>query len=499
MAPGLLASTLLEACERYADRPALIGARTSLTYTEFAAHAIDVRDRLLAARCGRDEPVHVLVSNEPRDFPAILGTWLAEAVAVPEHRESPTELTATQRARTKARLAVDTAAPDIVLTLADRRPPSRPLLEGAALVVFTSGSTGTPKGVVIGHEAFDGKMRQIDSLLHFAEGDTSLLVLNITFSFGMWVSLLTLRTGGRLVMRQRFEPADVVRTLDQERVTRVGVVPTMLRMLFAADTHRPAVERLDAQRTLRQILIGGEALGLSLAQEIRERFSSTDLIDIYGLTETATCDFFGFPDDFAAYPGAIGRPSPNVAFRIAEPVSEGMGELQIRSPYLMNGYLDDSELTAAAYDEGWLRTGDLGREVGPGVVALMGRRKELISRGGNKITPAEIEQALGSHPDVAAAMATGVSDELLGERVHALVVPRAGVHLDLDAVVDHVADRLERYKRPDAYYVDDALPLGRTGKADRGVFRSQILGGIVQPARTRIGRDTSPVKESNDG
>lgn len=493
---GLLARTLIEACERYADRSALVGGDTSLTYSELAMQAAAVRDRLVAAGCGRDEPVHVLVSNEPRDFPAILGIWLAEAVAVPEHRVSPPDVTAAQRSRTKARLVVDTAAPELVRVLAESRPPSRPLLQGAALVVFTSGSTGTPKGVVIGHEAFDGKMRQIDSLLHFAEGETSLLALNITFSFGMWLSLLTLRTGGRLVMRQRFEPADVVRTLADEKVTRVGVVPTMLRMLFADDIHRPAVDRLDAQHTLRQILIGGEALGLSLGREIRERFSATDLVDIYGLTETATCDFFGFPEDFAAYPGAIGRPSPNVAFRVVEPDPEGIGELQIRSPYLMNGYLDDNELTAAAYDDGWLRTGDLGREVGPGVVALMGRRKELISRGGNKIAPAEIEHAFGSHPGIAAAMATGVPDELLGERVHALLVPRAGVHLDLDTVLAHAAERLDRFKRPDAYYVADALPLGRTGKADRGVFRSQILSGIVQPARVE---ERSSMKESNDG
>jgi len=155
----------------------------------------------------------------------------------------------------------------------------------------------------------------------------------------------------------------------------------------------------------------------------------------------------------------------------------------------MNGYLDDRELTTAAYDDGWLRTGDLGREVGPGVVALMGRRKELISRGGNKITPAEIEHALGSHPDVAAALVTGVPDDLLGERVHALIVPRAGVVLDVDAVAAHASTHLERYKRPDAYYIGDALPLGRTGKADRGALRSQIVDDAIRPAIVRTGRD----------
>lgn len=153
----------------------------------------------------------------------------------------------------------------------------------------------------------------------------------------------------------------------------------------------------------------------------------------YGLTETATCDFFSFPADYAHHPGCIGRPSPNVQFRIVggdvQPVPAGeTGELQIRSPCLMRGCLDAPELTAAAYQDGWFRTGDLGRVVDGDVVALMGRQKEVISRGGNKLTPVEIEQAVCRHADVA-----------------------------------------------------EALPLGRTGKADRTQFKAAIVAGEIAP------------------
>ena len=114
-------------------------------------------------------------------------------------------------------------------------------------------------------------------------------------------------------------------------------------------------------------------------------------------------------------------PSPNVRYRIADAQGNAVtvgaiGELQIRSPYLMRGYLDAPELTAAAYQDGWFRTGDLAREVDGQVVELMGRLKEVISRGGNKVTPAEIEQSICSHSDVAAAMAVGIDDALLGEQ-----------------------------------------------------------------------------------
>lgn len=111
----------------------------------------------------------------------------------------------------------------------------------------------------------------------------------------------------------------------------------------------------------------------------------------------------------------------------------------------------------------------------------MGRLKELISRGGNKLTPVEIEQALCSHPDVAAAMAVGVADALLGERIHALIVPRAGAVVSLPVLRQHLASRLARFKQPDAFHLADALPLGRTGKADRGQFRLLIEAGASHP------------------
>ena len=158
-----------------------------------------------------------------------------------------------------------------------------------------------------------------------------------------------------------------------------------------------------------------------------------------------------------------------------------VGELQLRSPYLMAGYLDAPELSAAAYHGDWFRTGDLACQHADGLVVLMGRQKELISRAGNKVTPVEVEQALSAHPDVAAAMAVGVADVLLGERIHVLVVPRAGSQLCTAALRQHLGGRLEKFKHPDVWHLADALPLGRTGKADRGALAALIAAGQTQP------------------
>lgn len=486
-----LSASLEQACRRFGPAIAMLGGPIRLTYAELDEGARAVASLLQDDGLDPNEPVHVHVSNQPHDIVALFGVWLAGGVAVPVHRTTPVAVAAMFHERSQARFLLDLESTRIdaasLSLIATDRPPHRPLLEGAASIVFTSGSTGAPKGVVVAHDPFAAKIGQIDTLLGFGTDDRTLLVLNLTFSFGLWVSLLTLLRGGTLVMQPKFEPETFLRALHNERITRVGMVPTMMRVLFADRRHDATIDRLTGRGDLRQILIGGESLGQSLAQTIRGHFTGTDLIDIYGLTETATCDFFGFPADYSRYPGSIGRPSPNVRYRIADAqghaVAAGeVGELQIRSPYLMRGYLDEPELTAAAYQDGWFKTGDLGREVDGQVVELMGRQKEVISRGGNKVTPAEIEQSICSHPDVAAAMAVGIADSLLGERIHLLIVTRAGAHLEIDALRRHLDTRLERYKHPDAFYFAQALPVGRTGKADRAQFKAQVASAELTPA-----------------
>lgn len=489
--PGRVGSALNAACDAFGSTVAASSGQTVFSYADLATHARRVTAALHAVGNHADEPVHIKVSNDPLDLAALLGVWQADAVAVPIHRTTPAAAAASVQAKSGARFLIDMHAQaggraSVVSVIASNAPPFRPMLNDAAFIIFTSGSTGAPKGVVIAHDAFHGKMEQIDRLLAFAPGERSLLVLNITFSFGLWVSLLTLLKGGTLVMQEKFEPALFLQTVLDERITRVGMVPTMMRVLFSRPELIEGIDAIDRAGMLRQIMIGGESLGHSLAHTIRQRFSSSDLIDIYGLTETATCDFFSFPADYALHPGCIGRVSPNVQYRIADAdgvaLAEGaVGELQLRSPYLMNGYLDEPALTAAAFSDGWFRTGDLARTVGDEMVELMGRSKEIISRGGNKVTPVEIEQVLCAHPDIVAAMAVGVADPVLGERIHALVVMRRGAAIDPSMLRQFLADKLERFKQPDAYYVLDELPLGRTGKADRGSLKSMIMSGAISP------------------
>ncbi len=419
-------------------------------------HGDRIADALAARGVAPHEPVHVRIGNRPADLGALLGIWGAGAVAVPVHvAAAPTTIERLQR-RTQARFLVDGERLEVLTSVA---PPARPLLHDAALVIFTSGSTGEPKGAVIGHEPFAGKLAVLDRLLRLRADDTVLVPLQLTFIFGLWVSLLALMRGARLVLMPRFSRD----AIDGRRadMTVLAGVPSMFRTLLADDALRAT--------TLRMILTGGEVLAPKLADAMRGLAPA--IYDLYGLTETGSCDFCLPP---AAQPGGlgtIGRPTEGVTFRIAQDgtaVASGeTGELQIRTPFGMLGYLDAADLTQASFSDAYFKTGDLVRLRPDRFVELVGRAKDIVSRGGHKIAPLEIDNLLGEHPDVAAALCAGVPDERLGEVIHAVVVPRAGAYLDDGALRDWMLARTERYKVPDVFHLRDALPAGATGKADR--------------------------------
>jgi long-chain acyl-CoA synthetase len=472
-----LGRLLAEKFVGFADRPALANAGSALTYRELAQAAGAVEQALRSAGLNAHEPVMVPVANEPRDAAALIGAWLAGGVAVPVARHAPANAIDAVRKATGARFSVTNAVEERVAEIAEKPPQLRPLLEGAALIVFTSGSTGQPKGVVLSHHAFAGKLEAIDSMLGFTPRTRTLVVLQITFVFGMWVLLLTLLKGGTAWMQSRFEAAGVLSALKAQNISDVALVPTMLRKLLALEesVSRPLV----AGTALDRILTGGEPFGRELSRRLQNFMPSVRVVDIYGLTETCSSDFFLTAEEREPFAGSIGRPGPSIQFRIADEQNRELlnaaGELKIRTPFAMNGYLDEPELTRAAFVEGYFRTGDLARVREDGRVELAGRIKDIIIRGGANVSPLELDHLLAQHPDVAAALTAGVPDPMVGERIHALIVPRANASIDEKDLRQWVAGRIEKFKWPDVYHFGRELPTGRTGKVDRGALRDQVL------------------------
>jgi long-chain acyl-CoA synthetase len=430
-----------------------------------------VRHALTARHVVSNEPVHVSIGNRPSDLGALLGIWLAGAVAVPIHAFAASSTIARVQRVSRARFLIDG---DRLDEIGEEPPPDRALLRDAALVIFTSGSTGEPKGVVIGHRRLADKLAVLDRLLNIAPDDVVLSPLQLVFIFGLWVSLLTLMKGARLILVPKFTAEAMARGLAE--ATILAGVPSMFRTLLT-------YPKLTAPK-LRAMFSGGEVLAPALAHAMA-RLAPAAIHDLYGLTETGSCDFHlgpaGQPQGF----GTIGHPTERVMFRITKDggtVAAGeTGELQIRTPFGMLGYLDDPALTEASFDGGYFKTGDLARLTADGAVALIGRAKDIISRGGIKISPLEIDNVLAEHPEIAAALCAGVADERLGEVIHAVIVTRAGARLDAKTLRDWLLARTERFKVPDVFHFRDALPSGASGKADRRAV-AQLA---AQPSKQR--------------
>ncbi len=480
-----LDALLFDACGRFADAVALEDGQHRFSYADLASGARSISEALRNQGIGPDEPVLVAVANEPEDILAFVGVWAARGVVVPLDRNAPAAVAEATRAAVGARLMVSRHGK--VVRLNDHEvPPARPLLAGAAIIIFTSGSTGAPKGVVLGHSAFGRKLFEIDSVLGFSSNTRALLVLRITFVFGIWFSLLTLLKGGCVVMCQRFDPVTVMADLAEHHITDVAFVPTMLRKILANDVAPTSLARSGI--VLKCIYTGGEPFSPALGHRIRDVLPGAAIIDIYGLTETASSDFFIATGIGEAFAGGIGRVSMSERFRIADglgvEVSAGdVGELQILTPFIMNGYLDQPQLTRDAFSGGYFRTGDLARIRPDGTVELVGRSKDLITRAGAKVSPLELDGLIAQHPAVAAALTVGIADDVVGERIHVLVVPRAKIPLDETELRSWVASRIEGFKRPDVYHFGSELPTGRTGKVDRDALRRSIDGHVAYGAK----------------
>ena len=471
-----LGAQLFSACDRYAETLALEDLSRRSSYAELGAGARAISTNLRSLSLLANEPVLVAAANESQDIISFLGVWAAGGVVVPVDCGAPAAALEARRAAVGARLMI--SANGEIMRLGEHpAPPARPLLEDAALIIFTSGSTGAPKGVVLGHAAFARKLAEIDSVLGFSSDTRALLVLRTTFVFGIWFSLLTLLKGGSVFMCQRFDPVAVMADLADHRITDVAFVPTMLRRILAVDPAlvSPFIERL----VLDRIHTGGEPFSPALGERVWALLPNASITDIYGLTETASSDFFQVAGKRGPFPSGIGRISNSEKFRIADALGREMpagevGELQILTPFIMNGYLDRPDLTQAAFAGDYFRTGDMARRRADGTVELVGRNKDLIMRAGTKISPLELDGLIAQHPAVAAALTVGVADDVTGERIHVLVVPRAEASVDERELRRWVAERLERFKRPDVYHFGSELPTGSTGKVDRDALRQSI-------------------------
>lgn len=348
-----------------------------------------------------------------------------------------------------------------------------PAVQLAALP-YSSGTTGLPKGVRLTHRNLVANMAQVENSGPVTRDDVVFGVLPFFHIYGLTtLANLTLRLRARLLTVPRFELGTFLRNHEKHGVTFTFIAPPVAVAL----AKHPDVDNYNLS-TLRAVLSGAATLDADLATAVQDRLGIS-VYQGYGLTESSPVTHVNTDDSLSR--GSIGRPVAGTEHKIVDPETleeipvpgagggrSTAGELWVRGPQVMDGYLNEADATTAALPgDGWLRTGDLASHGPDGEVYILDRIKELIKYKGYQVPPAELEALLLTHPDVADAAVVGVTDDSGDEVPKAFVVAHQTATADdalRDSILDFVADKVEPYKKVRGFEFTDEIPKSATGK-----------------------------------
>ena len=374
---------------------------------------------------------------------------------------------ATDRGGTRGDSRPDALSYSALLATAPKSAPrDLALMHEPAFILYTSGTTGRAKGVLL---TVHGMLWIVAAcwapIAGLGERDTVLSPLPLFHSYALNLSVLAiLATGASEYIMEKFSTSEALRLLKTGEFTCFPGVPTMFHYLLqgAEDAKLPG---------MRLCVSAGAIMPATLNRAFEQRFG-IPLLDGYGITETSTMVTMNWPSG-SRVPGSCGFPVPGLSVRIVDPASgrdvdPGQeGELIVRGPNVMAGYLNKPEETAKALRNGWYHTGDLARADENNFPTITGRLKELIIRGGQNIAPAEIEEVVNTFEPVLDCAVVGAPHDHLGEVPALFVVPRAGQTVDTEALLAHCRAQLSAYKVPAAVHLIDAIPRTGSGKIIR--------------------------------
>jgi long-chain acyl-CoA synthetase len=371
-------------------------------------------------------------------------------------------------------------------------------------ILYTSGTTGRPKGATLTHRQALANLQNIFCLgvasasrggeaapeLSSKVQSATLLVVPLFHVTGcLSTMMLGYASGAKLVLMPpgRFDPDAAMATIEREKITSFGGVPTIMWRIVES----PHFEDYDLSTVVRASY-GGAPAAPELVQRIHERFPKVrkTLATAYGLTESASVATSNTGDDYRTHPDSVGRPAPTVEIGVVDtdgrPAPAGAtGEIWLRGPTIMRrGYWNRPEATAEAITaEGWFRSGDIGRFDEDGFLYLVDRAKDMIIRGGENVYCVEVEQVLFEHPDVVDAAVVGVPHKVLGEEVKAVVQLKPGSSATVEDLRTHCSARLANFKVPE--YVElreEPLPRNPAGKVLKNLLRGDETSFSADPA-----------------
>jgi len=341
-----------------------------------------------------------------------------------------------------------------------------------AMLLYTSGTTGDPKGVMLTHNNF---ITSTEMAYQNAIGITdvrSVSSLPLSHIYGVIVMNMSLKLGTKSRILPGWDTRAVFEAIQELKVNRLSVVPTMLTyMLNFPDRDQYDMSSLD------QVGSGGAPIPEAVRVEFEQVFSCT-VKQGYGLSETAAVlTSYHHEEDYVV--GSVGRAVPGVEIQILDndnntlPAGES-GEICARGPHIMQGYLNKDDATREALVEGWLHTGDIGHLDANGYVFITDRKKDLIIKGAENISPKEIEEGIYAHPAVSEAAVFGVADERFGENLCAAVVLRHDATATEPDILRHLVDYVTKFKIPARVVFLEELPKNPTGKIQKRALREQF-------------------------
>ena len=495
--------TLRQLLERGGDGDPAIGApgRPPLDFAGLRALADATVARLNALGVGREDRAAIVLPNGPEMAAAFVATGCGCATAPlnPAYRENEFDfylgdlnaralIVGQETESAVATVAVRRGIPVLRLVAAPGEPAGRFVLEGegagvptsrggtaaaddTALVLHTSGTTSRPKIVPLTQRNLSASARNVGETLALVPGDRCMNVMPLFHIHGLVAAVLSsLAAGASVHCAPGFNALRIFGWMDEIAPTWYTAVPTMHQAILARSARNPeSVAR--ARRNLRLIRSSSASLPPQVMAELEEAFDAP-VIESYGMTEAAHQMASNPLPPARRMPGSVGLAAgPEIA--IARETENALldpaetGEIVIRGANVTPGYENNPEANASAFFDGWFRTGDQGRMDGDGYLTITGRLKEIINRGGEKISPREVDETLMDHPAVAQAVTFAMPHDRLGEEVAAAIVLREGLPAQESELREFAAERLADFKVPGRVVIVDEIPKGPTGKLQR--------------------------------
>jgi acyl-CoA synthetase (AMP-forming)/AMP-acid ligase II len=476
--PASLVELLRASVERDGKATALVevGGR-SLSYGDLWDRAARVAGGLRSAGIQRGDRVALRLPNGIDWVLAFFGAQLHGAVVVPVNTRFTEEEVA---------YVVEDSGAAFTFASGSELPDGEPAAvedlapEDLAAIFYTSGTTGFPKGAMTSHANFTSNSENAFRCLSTDRSQgpeistlVSVPLFHVTGCNSQLIPMLEL--GGRVeILSGPLDFDGFFQAVGAHGVNQLVSVPA----IYHAVIRHPSFPALDVSG-VKWVSYGGAPIAESLVQQIMEAFPNARVGNGFGLTETSSLTSFLPHEEAAEHADSVGFAMPVVDLAVERPdMQTRVGELLVRGPNVVQGYWNKPQATAETFVDGWLHTGDLGRIDDDGLLYIVDRKKDMINRGGENVYSIEVENVLAGAPGVGEVAAVGVPDEMMGEKVGAVIVPAAGASLDLRAVLAYSRDRLADFKVPQYLAVrKDPLPRNPGGKVLKAQLREETDWG----------------------